>query len=267
MTLTLNGKPYETSCQTLFSLREEYPGKADVLILNGFQTSEDLALHDGDTVAFIEKGVFPDETELESLMCSRHTPEIHNKVKQASVAIAGLGGLGSNIAVLLARTGVGRLLLVDFDMVEPSNLNRQCYYISHLGLPKCEAMARQLREINPFLTVETKQIRVTEENAVSLFSGYDIVCEAFDDANAKAELINTMLTELPQTPIVSASGMAGYGSANTIITEHKFRKLYVCGDQTTGAAVGNGLMAPRVTVCAAHQANMVLRLILGIEEP
>lgn len=267
MEIILNGKPFVTDCQSLHALQAAYPAEADVVILNGFQTNDDLPLHDGDTVALIQKGVMPSQDELESLLCARHTPAIHNRVKAAKVAVAGLGGLGSNIAVLLARTGVGHLLLVDFDTVEPSNLNRQCYYISHLGLPKTEAMRQQLAQINPFITVETKTVQVTAENAPALFEKYDIVCEAFDNPNAKAELINAMLTEFPDKPLVSASGMAGFGSSNTIQTSKKFRNLYVCGDGETAAAVGNGLMAPRVTVCAAHQANMVLRLILGIAEP
>ncbi len=266
MEITLNGKPVSTDCQSLHALREAHAGSAEVVILNGFQTNDDLPLHDGDTVALIHKGVMPSKDELESLLCARHTPAVHNKVKQASVAVAGLGGLGSNLAVLLARTGVGRLLLVDFDTVEPSNLNRQSYYISHLGLPKTQAMAQQLRQINPFLTVETKTVRVTAENAPALFGNYDIVCEAFDNPNAKAELINAMLAAFPDKPVVAASGMAGYASANTIQTRKKFRNLYVCGDGETAAEVGNGLMAPRVAVCAAHQANMALRLILGITQ-
>ena len=267
MEILLNGKPFATNATTLHALRDAHPDKADVVILNGYQTSDDLPLSPGDTVALIQKGVLPDRDELESLMCARHTPAIHQKVKAARVAIAGLGGLGSNIAVLLARTGVGHLFLVDFDTVEPSNLNRQSYYVSHLGLSKTEAMSRQLREINPFLTVETQQVRVTGDNAAALFSGYDVVCEAFDNPESKAALINAMLEHHPDKPLVAASGMAGYGSSNTIQTKRRFHNLYVCGDGETAAAVGNGLMAPRVTVCAAHQANMVLRLILGLTEP
>lgn len=266
MQIIYNGKPLVTSSQSLFALRNEQNTKADVMILNGYQTNEDLPLTEGDTVSFIQKGVLPSEDELESLMCARHTPNVHQKVKSGAVAIAGLGGLGSNIAVLLARTGVGKLLLVDFDQVEPSNLNRQSYYISHLGMNKTDAMQQQLTQINPFLQVETKTLRVTGENAVQLFQEYPIVCEAFDDPAAKAELINALLSENPEKKIVAASGMAGYASSNTIQTTRKFRNLYVCGDLETAAAQGNGLMAPRVAICAAHQANMVLRLLLGIEK-
>lgn len=266
MHITVNGKPYQTNAVTLYQLKAELPLSADVTILNGFQTADDLPLKEGDLVTLIKKGVMPAQEELESMMCARHTPKVHEKVKNAKVAIAGLGGLGSNIAVLLARTGVGKLFLVDFDIVEPSNLNRQSYYISHLGFPKTEALKQQIEQINPFIQVETKQERITEENAYTLFKDYPIVCEAFDNPGAKAILVNTLLEQSPQTKLVCGSGMAGYGSSNGIRTVQKFQHLYVCGDGETSAAVGNGLMAPRVTICAAHQANMILRLILGIEE-
>lgn len=266
MKLIVNGKQIETTAPTLWQLKESLHNSADVTILNGFQTVDNLPLKEGDFVAFIQKGVMPSQAELESMMCARHTPKVHQKVKAAKVAIAGLGGLGSNIAILLARTGVGTLLLVDFDTVEPSNLNRQSYYISHLGLPKTEALKGQIEQINPFIQVETKQVKITDENALSIFGNYPIVCEAFDNPQSKAILVNTILEQSPQTKLVCGSGMAGYGSSNTIQTVQKFKNLYVCGDGETAAQVGNGLMAPRVTICAAHQANMILRLLLEIEE-
>lgn len=263
MNITVNGTALHTDCTTLFPLKAEQMPTADVVILNGFQTNENLALQEGDIVSFIEKGVMPNQAELESLMCARHTPFVHEKVKAAKVAVAGLGGLGSNIAVMLARLGVGHLLLLDFDVVEPSNLNRQSYYIRHLGMEKTAAMAEQIREINPFIEVTTKTVRITEENAVELLKDWDIICEAFDNPQAKAELINTVLDKLPEKPIVSGNGMAGYDSANTIVSQNPMGKLYVCGDGKTAAKVGQGLMAPRVSICAGHQANLILQLILG----
>ncbi len=219
-----------------------------------------------DTLAIIRKGAMPQQAELESMMMARHTPEVHKKLKQGRVAIAGLGGLGSNIAVMLTRIGVGHLLLVDFDIVEPSNLNRQSYYIRHLGMPKTLALQSQLTEINPFIHVETCTVRVNAENAAELFDGYQILCEAFDKPDAKAMLVNTALTKLPDIKIVAASGMAGYASSNLIKTVQPIKRLYVCGDLETGAGIGTGLMAPRVQICAGHQANMILRLLVGITE-
>lgn len=207
------------------------------------------------------------QEQLHAALVERHGADIQQKLDHAAVGIAGLGGLGSNIAVFLARLGVGRLVLVDFDTVEVSNLNRQHYTMRDLGRPKADALRDQLIEINPYLDYETYTTRVTPENAPQLFADCDVVCEAFDRADQKAMLIETLLAHLPDTPIVSGSGMAGCGSANAIRTERRFGRLYLCGDGTSDIADGVGLMAPRVAVCAAHEATMVLRLLLGYTEP
>jgi len=202
------------------------------------------------------------DDKLEMMMSSRHTPGTHQKLKSARVAIAGAGGLGSNIAVSLARLGVGELLIVDHDTVEPSNLNRQHYGISHLGMKKTDALKNQLADINPFINIKTVNTTITADNAVDLFSGYDIICEAFDNPATKAMLVSTLLSSLPEIKVVAASGIAGTGHSNDIKTSARLNgRLYVCGDESTGEDAG--LMSPRVLICAGHQANAVLRLILG----
>lgn len=266
MRVTLNGKEIDTVCQTAFAVREETGSPTDIVILNGFQIAEDRQLSENDVLNIIRKGVMPDEEELESMMVARHTPYVHQQLKNGKVAIAGLGGLGSNIAVMLARIGVGQLLLVDFDIIEPSNLNRQSYYVSHLGMLKTSALKEQIAQINPFIKVETKTIKITADNVTELFAGYEIICEAFDKADQKSMLINAALEQLPQVKIVSGSGMAGYDSSNLIQTRKLMNRLYVCGDLENAAGVGKGLMAPRVSICAGHQANMILRLLIGEEE-
>ncbi|MCT8975655.1 sulfur carrier protein ThiS adenylyltransferase ThiF [Clostridium sp. CX1] len=266
MKITVNGKKFELECKTAFELRDQMGNEKDIVILNGFQIDEDCKVSEDDVLNIICKGTMPKKDELESMMMARHTPNVHRKLKEGKVAIAGLGGLGSNIAVMLARIGVGQLLLVDFDVVEPSNLNRQSYYISHLGMPKTTALKKQIAEINPFIKVETQNVRVTEDNVKELFSGYDIICEAFDKADAKSMLVNVALEQLTDTKIVSASGMAGYDSSNLIKTINPMNRLYMCGDLENGARIGKGLMAPRVQICAGHQANMILRLLLGIND-
>jgi sulfur carrier protein ThiS adenylyltransferase len=266
MLITLNGKAMVVDCKTAFEVRWKVGLESDIVILNGFQIDTDCALTENDILAVIRKGCMPDRDELESMMMARHTPNVHKKLKEGKVAIAGLGGLGSNIAVMLARIGVGHLLLVDFDIVEPSNLNRQSYYISHLGMPKTEALKKQIEEINPFITVDTRTVRVTEENVCELFSEYSIICEAFDKPEAKSMLVNTVLDKLPDSKIIAASGMAGYESSNLIKTVKRMKRFYLCGDFENGAGIGHGLMAPRVQICAGHQANMILRLLLGIED-
>lgn len=207
----------------------------------------------------------PSKELLEAAFDARFPIEIKNKLQKARVAIAGLGGLGSNIAVMLTRSGIGHLLLVDFDTVDITNLNRQAYRIPHLNLPKTQALPQILWEINPYIDLETRCLRVTPKNAPAIFGSYPIVCEAFDGAQNKAMLVNTLLEKCPDTTIVSGNGMAGYGDCNTIATRRKMRRLYLCGDATTDIGDGMGLMAPRVAVCAGHQANMVIRLILQEE--
>ncbi len=266
MKVTINGKSMELDCQTAFEVREQIGNQTDLIILNGFQIEEDCKISENDVLTIIRKGYMPEEEELESMMMARHTPNVHKKVKEGKVAVAGLGGLGSNIAIMLARIGVGKLLLIDFDVVEPSNLNRQSYNISHLGMSKTTALKKQIEEINPFIKVETQNIKVTEDNVSELFSGYDIVCEAFDKPEAKSMLVNVVLDQFTDIKIVAASGMAGYDSSNLIKTAKPMNRLYLCGDFENGARIGQGLMAPRVQICAGHQANMVLRLLLGIED-
>lgn len=267
MKIILNGKLFETQYSGLFEIRDKYFDSACITILNGFQTSDNLTVKDGDVINIIKKGVMPHKEELESLMAARHTPEVHGTVKKSRVAVCGLGGLGSNIAVMLARTGVGYLKLIDFDIVEPSNLNRQSYYVEHLGMYKTDALKEQIKKINPFIDVCCETVKITGENCAQLLNGCDIICEAFDNPETKAMLTETVLSVFPDKKLVCGSGMAGYESSNKIVTKKVMKNLYICGDGEAEARPGNGLMAPRVSVCAGHQANMILRLIMGNEEP
>ncbi|MDD6231514.1 sulfur carrier protein ThiS adenylyltransferase ThiF [Frisingicoccus sp.] len=200
--------------------------------------------------------------EYDAMLIERHGQEIFDRLKNAHIGIAGLGGLGSNIAMMLARSGVGHLTLADFDSVEPSNLNRQHYMVSHLGMPKTEAIKDLILQANPFIRLDTHRVRITETNAPDIFGGCDLVCEAFDRPEAKAELINSLLENCPGLTLISGSGMAGYGNSNAIRTEKAMKHLYICGDQVSEIGPNNSLMAPRVQICAAHQANLVLELLL-----
>lgn len=200
--------------------------------------------------------------ELDRAFDARFPKEMKEKFSKAHVAVAGLGGLGSNIAVMLARSGVGHLFLVDFDTVDVTNLNRQMYMIPHLGRPKAEALPDILCQINPYLKYESVCTKVTPENIKELFEGYPIVCEAFDRPDQKAMLVRELLSQFSETIVVSGNGMAGFGDTNNIQTKQMMKRLYVCGDQKTDVGNGTGLMAPRVAACAAHQANKVLQLIM-----
>ena len=205
----------------------------------------------------------PDKSEIDNVLSMRHTQEVFEKLKNARVAVAGLGGLGSNIALMLARAGVGTLHLIDFDEVDLSNLNRQQYFICHLGMYKTDAIKDEISRINPYINIITDCIKVTDENIDMLFKDDNIICEAFDNPDCKAMLVNRILETRKDAYIVVASGMAGTEKSNTIITRKITDRFYLCGDETSGAVKGNGLMSPRVTICAAHQANAILRIILG----
>ena len=192
----------------------------------------------------------------------RNVKDIAKKLKKAKVCILGLGGLGSNVAVLLARSGIGYLKLIDFDVVEASNLNRQQYRISHIGIKKTEAIKTIIKEINPFVEIDTLDIKVDRENILSVVEDIEIVVEAFDRAETKAMAIEELLTNKNKI-VISASGMAGLGSANEVITRKIKENFYLIGDNYSDYEEYSGIMSTRVMLCAAHQANMFLRLILG----
>ena len=192
--------------------------------------------------------------------------EASERLAQAKVGVAGCGGMGSHVATALARTGVGRMVIADFDTVDPTNLFRQCYVPSDVGRRKTEALSESLLRIEPDLDLEVFDGEVTEENACDVFSGCDVVCECFDLPEAKAMLVESILSGT-DVPVVSCSGMAGFGSSNSIVTERRMSRLYVCGDGESDSSDGPGLTAARVMVCAGHAANMTLRLILGHDKP
>ena len=207
--------------------------------------------------------MIPTKEEMDAALEMRQGKELQKRFSQATVAICGLGGLGSNIAIALARAGVGKLRLIDFDRVDITNLHRQQYKAVQIGDCKADSLASNLREISPYTEVEIVTDKITEENFVALLKGADIICEAFDSAEAKAMLVNGVLEQLPQCYLVAASGMAGMDSPNTIKTRKITNRFYLCGDEVSEVADTIGLVAPRVMLCAAHQAHTVLRILAG----
>lgn len=208
----------------------------------------------------------PTKEEVRACLEMRHTKAVQDKLAEASVAVCGLGGLGSAITIALARAGIGHLHLIDFDRVDLSNLNRQQYAIHQLGQPKPESLAEEIHRFNPYVEIKTDFVRLTEQNIPTLLKEENYICEAFDVPEAKAMLTNCVLCELPGKYLVGASGMAGFESSNSIVTKKITSHYYLCGDGVTEICDAYGLMAPRVMICAAHQANMIIRLILGKED-
>ena len=207
--------------------------------------------------------MFPSKEDFFNALAAKHGTELQKKFAAASVALCGAGGLGSNIAIALARAGVGRLKIIDFDKIEITNLNRQQYFADQIGMFKAVALKENLSRIAPYCEVTAEVAKITEENVASLLKGFPIVCEAFDKAEAKAMLVNAVLENMPETYLVSGSGMASLNSANSIKTRKITDRFYLCGDFTNDVDAGNGLFGSRVLVCAAHQAHTVLRIIAG----
>ena len=207
--------------------------------------------------------MIPSQEQWMDALNERHGADLQGKFSSATVAVCGLGGLGSNIAIALARAGVGKLILIDFDRVDITNLHRQQYKASQIGKYKTEALSENLLEIAPYIKIETITVRITEDNFAGLLEDADVVCEAFDDAEAKAMLVNGVLEQLPNTYLVAASGMAGMETPNTIRTRNITKRFYLCGDERSDVAETIGLVAPLVMLCAAHQAHTVLRILAG----
>lgn len=205
--------------------------------------------------------LIPTKEEWYSALSERHGEKIQNNFKSATVAICGLGGLGSNIAFALARAGIGKLILIDFDSVDITNLHRQQYKANQIGMSKTQALKENLFEIAPYTAIETHSVRISENNAEALLEKADIICEAFDDAESKAMLVNLVLEKMPEKYLIVASGMAGFGNANTIQTRRISKRFYLCGDGTSDVQSEGSLVASRVMLCAAHQAHTVLRIL------
>lgn len=218
-------------------------------------------------MAGLQAHPIPSREVMRDALNIRHGEDLQNKISAARVAVCGLGGLGSNIAIALARAGVGHLHLIDFDRVDLTNLNRQQYAVGQLGQYKTDALRETLSLVSPYCDVTCDTIQVTEENLPDLLKAEDYICEAFDRAEAKAMLVSGVLEHFPEKYLVAGSGLAGLGSANTIQTRRVSQRFYLCGDGTSDSSVGLGLVASRVLVCAAHEANMILRLIAGETEP
>ena len=237
------------------------------------------------------KTTIPTKEQMQHTLEERHGKELQQAFSNAAVAICGLGGLGSNIAVSLARAGIGKLILIDFARVDISNLHRQQYKPTQIGLYKTEALASNLKEIAPYFEIRCHTTKITENNFQNLLSDTDIICEAFDNPEAKAMLVNGILEHMPKKYLIAASGMAGLYSSNSIKTRRITRHFYLCGDEVSEVSANTsdstsgtnsntheseppcilpqniGLVSSRVMLCAAHQAHMVLRILAQEYEP
>lgn len=245
-------------------LRAKHRDDTGITLINGNPCTDTTPVHEGDRMVFIPLAAAHTAEAFNAMLAERHGIKTQQHLQRACVGVAGVGGLGSNVCVALVRAGVGHLIIADHDMVEFSNLHRQQYFGEQIGLPKVEAMAETLYRINPHLSLDIHPTRVSSANCGRMFGNADILVEAFDIPEAKAELVQTWLQHYPERPLVSASGMAGFGSANSIVTTNPFANLYVCGDGKSDVERSGSLCAARVAVAANHQAHAVIRLLLGL---
>lgn len=237
-------------------------GSYDIFVRNGYGIDKDTTLCDGDSIVAVKKGEMPDINNFKQMLTARNGEFVTKQLSDSCVCICGLGGLGSNIAQMLARLGVGKLIIADFDIVDITNLNRQNYYVSDIGVSKCVATARILKNINPYIQLEIVEQYLDGENILQIAKDACVVVEAFDNPQSKAEIVSSILANTDKY-VVASSGMAGYSSSNNIKTTNPMSRLYVAGDNVSEAKEGQSLMSPRVSICAGHQANMVVRILLG----
>ena len=206
-----------------------------------------------------------EKTALQQALHKGLTAEQSQRLHTAKVAIVGLGGLGSNVALWLARLGVGQLLLYDFDKVELSHLNRQYYFLEDVGQYKATALLRHLKAVNPYGNYCSEVVRLTEDNLPELLSEAHIVCEALDKPEAKALLVNGVLESFPDKYLVSASGLAGFASSASMQVRQVTSRFYLCGDSVSDM-LQLPLCGARVGLCAAQEALTIARIILQMED-
>ncbi len=266
MALLVNEKEVHFHAGMTFAdLVREQGDAPDILLVNGYPATLQTVLSDGDHCWLWQRGKAPSVEEMQHLLYARHTPEVQACLQKKVVGIMGLGGLGSLVAIALARMGIGSLLLADYDVVEPTNLNRQQYFVDQIGQKKTAALRDILQRVNPHVSLTIIDRRLVEDDIGVLFKDVHALVECFDDPAMKAAGLRAALHYLSGVFYVCASGLAGYGENNAIRTRRLYPRVYMVGDEVSAAAPGEGLMAARVGIAAHHQANQVVRLLLGAE--
>ncbi|MDR2884393.1 MAG: sulfur carrier protein ThiS adenylyltransferase ThiF [Deferribacteraceae bacterium] len=197
------------------------------------------------------------------MLIERHGHKIYDTLKNARIGIAGLGGLGSHVATSLTRMGVGEIVGADFDIVEISNIHRQCYFLDQVGMKKCEALSETLSRISPLTNFTLLDTTIDTHNVKSLFHGCDVIIEAFDAPSAKAMLFDAWQTHFPEIFYIGSSGLAGYTDEPPIAIKQLGGNAYIVGDMISEISENAGLMAGRVGIAASMQANLAIKLIIA----
>ncbi len=190
--------------------------------------------------------------------------DIYKRLSDKTVGIAGAGGLGSNCAVALARAGVGKLIIADFDTVSPENLNRQYFFADQTGMKKIAALRENIKRANPGTQVEAYDLMLDPSNIPVIFKSCQIIIEAFDLAVMKQMIAETVLSQMDDKYLILGSGVAGFGRNNLIRTTAPNEKIFVCGDQENETSPAMPPLAPRVGIVAHMQANQALEILLSL---
>ena len=190
------------------------------------------------------------------------TPEERAVLESARVGIAGAGGLGSNCAMHLVRAGVRHITVVDFDVVNESNLNRQFFFRNQLGKKKVEALKENLLRIDPDADIRAVDAKLDAVSVKEIFGDCDIVVEAFDVVDAKVMLVSSFASSGKK--LVTASGLAGWGRSNDMRVR-KMGNIVAIGDGETAVGANAAPASPRVGIAAAMQANSVVAMLLEKE--
>ncbi|MBU1232370.1 MAG: sulfur carrier protein ThiS adenylyltransferase ThiF, partial [Proteobacteria bacterium] len=216
---------------TIGEIADRYKPGADIFIINGYPVAAEALVRDGDSCTLIRRGEIPTPEEMHILLSARHTPGIQYKIRKSSIAVLGLGGLGSTVAGAMAKIGIGKMLVSDYDRVDPSNLNRQHYFVDQIGMMKTRALRDNLLRMNPSLSLQLIEERLTESDIPALFRHVDVLIECFDDPAMKAATLRSVLTQMPNVAYIGSSGMAGYGKNNSIVTRMIRPGIYIVGDE------------------------------------
>lgn len=261
----LNGEEKAiSSSMTLGELLKKENISFDTALIGGFSMPLETKLSEHDDILAFDSQKMVDKALYERLWSARYGKKNFEKLQKTRVAICGAGGLGSHISISLARLGIGELLLIDKDVVDLTNLGRQCYDISDVGKPKVVQLKKIIERITPLTRVKTLHDTLDSSNYATYLEDYPYIMEAFDSAENKASLTEFILSHYPNKVLIGASGMSGHGDPNLISSKKVFGNYYLSGDGKSD--MGLGLLAPRVMLCAAHQASTLMTLLLSDKE-
>ncbi len=263
MEIILNGsKTFLNFPLSISKLMLEKSIDADIFIVNSFPVDKDYIIKDNDQITLIKKGQMPSKQQLEYMLICRQGIDVYEKLKSSSIVIAGIGGLGSHAASSLVRAGAGSIKIIDYDVVEPSNINRQFYFLNQISMYKTEALKHNLSNINPYVNISISNVYLDENNIIDELKGFDVILECFDNVKSKMLLIEKCIKELPESYIIGASGVAGYESTQLFKIKKLGSNCIIVGDFENEAVFNKGLMAPRVSAAANIQANEAVKYLL-----